>query len=91
MRHLTYKVDKYPSTDRLTKDTVDQEIGAAFKMWEEVSALTFEKKESGSVNIAILFADGEHGDDEPFDGPGDTLAHAYVGYATSLIILSVLF
>ena len=74
---LTYRVKKYPSTDRLSKSEVDGQIKLAFSMWEEVTDLRFSKRVSGSVHIEISFEEYEHGDGDPFDGPGGTLAHAY--------------
>jgi len=47
-----------------------------FQMWSDVSALSFEEISSQS-DIEISFAAREHGDGNPFDGPGNTLAHAY--------------
>ena len=46
-------------------------------MWENAANITFTKTEVGSVHIELLFEEGEHGDGDPFDGPGGTLAHAY--------------
>ena len=46
-------------------------------MWAEVTDLTFEQRWSGQVHIDIRFDNGEHGDGDPFDGMGGTLAHAY--------------
>merc|ERR1719385_221813 len=46
-------------------------------MWQEATGLTFERKDSGSVHIEIRFESYEHGDGDPFDGPGGTLAHAF--------------
>ncbi|CAB4059962.1 MMP14 [Lepeophtheirus salmonis] len=68
---------KYPSTSRLSKKEVDEDIQDAFKIWEEVTNLNFRKKDYGSVHIEIRFERKEHGDGDPFDGPGGTLAHAY--------------
>ena len=45
-------------------------------MWSQVSALTFSET-SGEPDIWIQFAAGSHGDNNPFDGLGNTLAHAY--------------
>ena len=74
---LTYRVTKYPSSRRLSKKTVDHEIEKAFKVWSDVSNLKFQRKSSGSIHIEIRFESGEHGDGDPFDGPGQTLAHAF--------------
>lgn len=73
---LSYRISKYP---RRVKDraAVDKEISRAFKMWADVSPLTFTHKKSGPVNIDIQFVRGEHGDGDPFNGPGGTLAHAF--------------
>ena len=76
MKKLTYRINKYPSI-RLSKSQVDQTVKKAFAMWQEVTDLTFEKKDAGSVNIEIRFEKYEHGDGDPFDGAGGTLAHAY--------------
>jgi len=56
---------------------VDREIKKAFQLWEDVTNLNFRRKSSGSVHIEIRFEVKEHGDGDPFDGPGGTLAHAY--------------
>ena len=74
--HLTYRITKYPT--RLKDRTrVDKEISRAFKIWSDVTTLTFQEKKRDRVNIDISFENGEHGDGDPFDGPGKTLAHAF--------------
>jgi len=77
VKDLTYKISKYPTTNRLSVGEVDIEIAKALQVWAEVTDLTFEQRRSGRVHIDIRFEDGEHGDGDPFDGMGGTLAHAY--------------
>lgn len=74
MKNLTYKITKYPKKLRTTD--VDKEIFRAFSVWTEYTDLTF-RPGKGQVHIEIKFENGEHGDGDPFDGPGGTLAHAY--------------
>ena len=49
----------------------------ALKVWSDVADLEFERVENGVAHIDIQFGKGEHGDDDPFDGRGGTLAHAF--------------
>merc|ERR1719348_2868981 len=67
---ITYRISKY--SDQLPKETVDKIIRKAFNTWAEVTNLKFTEKKSGKVHIDIRFEKGAHGDDAPFDGPGDT-------------------
>lgn len=80
-KNLTYKISKYPP--KLQKKDVDVEIARAFGVWSEYTDLKF-KPQSGSVHIEIRFEKGEHGDGDPFDGPGGTLAHAYFPVSAGL-------
>uniref|UniRef100_A0A8C6XP70 Collagenase 3 n=1 Tax=Naja naja TaxID=35670 RepID=A0A8C6XP70_NAJNA len=73
-KHLTYRILNY--TPDMEKDNVDKVIEKAFKVWSRVTSLTFEKV-PGYADIFISFHSGAHGDFYPFDGPGETLAHAY--------------
>ncbi|XP_031783895.1 matrix metalloproteinase 1 isoform X1 [Nasonia vitripennis] len=75
VKKLTYKISKYPRV--LEKGAVDKEIAKAFSVWSDYTNLQFTPKKSGQVHIEIRFERGEHGDGDPFDGPGGTLAHAY--------------
>jgi hypothetical protein len=52
-------------------------IRRAFALWAEQTALNFtEVADSATADIVIGWAVGDHGDGDPFDGPGDVLAHA---------------
>ncbi|XP_054159824.1 stromelysin-3-like [Oppia nitens] len=74
---LTYRISQYPTKFLSKKQEIDKEMARAFKIWSEVTPLTFEAKKEGRVHIDIRFVSAEHGDGDPFDGPGNTLAHAY--------------
>ncbi|XP_047515273.1 stromelysin-3-like [Pieris napi] len=74
-KNLTYKISKYPS--RLNGTEVDAELAKAFSVWANYTDLTFTQKRNGRVHIEIRFEKGEHGDGDPFDGPGGIYAHAY--------------
>lgn len=75
VKGLTYRISKYPAL--LNPSDVDIEIANAFQVWSKYTDLTFTPKKSNPVHIEIRFEKGEHGDGDPFDGPGGTLAHAY--------------
>ncbi|GAB6022882.1 S-methylmethionine permease mmp1 [Chamberlinius hualienensis] len=74
-KELTYRISKYPS-GTIAKDDVDNEIRKSFDIWSEVTDLKFTQTYD-KAHIEIRFEKFEHGDGDPFDGPGGTLAHAY--------------
>ncbi|NXU57195.1 MMP7 protein, partial [Turnix velox] len=73
--HLTYKIVNF--TPDLPKKKVENAIRRAFMVWSDVTPLQFERVYYGHADIVIGFARGEHGDGYPFDGRGNTLAHAF--------------
>ncbi|XP_059487299.1 matrix metalloproteinase-14 isoform X2 [Neocloeon triangulifer] len=75
VKALTYRISSYPRN--VKRSEVDAELARAFNVWSEYTDLTFTPKATGQVHIDVRFARGEHGDGDPFDGPGGTLAHAY--------------
>ncbi len=77
VKKLTYKISSYPSTRNLNRREVDEEIRKALDVWSEFTDLTFTQRRSGRVHIDIRFEEREHGDGDPFDGQGGTLAHAF--------------
>ncbi len=64
-------------TGKINGNTERDLIRAAFALWAEETPLTFnEVSDSTQADILIGWAEGEHGDGDSFDGPGDVLAHA---------------
>ena len=54
-----------------------QVVTEAFGLWAAQTPLTFtEVSEPSQADIVIGWASGDHGDGDPFDGPGDVLAHS---------------
>jgi hypothetical protein len=59
-------------------DTLRSVCSKAFQTWAKVSKFTFREATGGaSADIVIEFFSGDHGDQSPFDGPGNQLAHAF--------------
>uniref|UniRef100_A0A3Q3W751 interstitial collagenase n=1 Tax=Mola mola TaxID=94237 RepID=A0A3Q3W751_MOLML len=69
---LTYRIKYY--TPDMPMSEVDDSMEKALQVWAKVTPLRFSRIYSGTADIMISFA---HGDNDPFDGPGGTLAHAF--------------
>jgi hypothetical protein len=64
-------------TDQLPGNTEQDVIKQAFALWASQSPLTFTQvNDQSQAGIVIGWATGDHGDGDPFDGPGDVLAHS---------------
>jgi hypothetical protein len=64
-------------TDQLPGDTERNLVKQAFDLWAAQTPLTFtETSDTSTADISIGWAVGDHGDGDPFDGPGDVLAHS---------------
>ncbi|XP_044933430.1 matrilysin isoform X2 [Mustela putorius furo] len=64
-------------TRDLPRVTVNQLVSKALALWSREIPLSFRRVLAGTADIMIGFARGAHGDYYPFDGPGNTLAHAF--------------
>uniref|UniRef100_A0A8C5HU14 Matrix metalloproteinase-9 n=1 Tax=Gouania willdenowi TaxID=441366 RepID=A0A8C5HU14_GOUWI len=56
---------------------IDDAFARAFKVWSDVTPLTFKRLFQGTADIMISFGKADHGDPYPFDGKDGLLAHAY--------------
>ncbi|XP_053375435.1 matrix metalloproteinase-2-like [Mercenaria mercenaria] len=72
---LTYRIINM--TPDLSADKVRRIIKNAFKVWSDVTSLTFSETLNSDADILIQFAEGYHHDGYPFDGQGSVLAHAF--------------
>ena len=72
---LSWRLNSYST--KLTRYQVISSVKKAFNYWSSVTNIFFFEKTSGEVDIPIDFVTYRHGDGDPFDGPGGTLAHAY--------------
>ncbi|XP_029361733.1 matrix metalloproteinase-9 [Echeneis naucrates] len=72
---VTYRILNYsPDMD---SDLTDDAFARAFKVWSDVTPLTFTRLFEGTADIMISFGKADHGDPYPFDGENGLLAHAY--------------
>nr|AAI19058.1 Matrix metallopeptidase 7 [Mus musculus]AAI20656.1 Matrix metallopeptidase 7 [Mus musculus]BAE25921.1 unnamed protein product [Mus musculus] len=74
-RIVTYRIVSY--TSDLPRIVVDQIVKKALRMWSMQIPLNFKRVSWGTADIIIGFARRDHGDSFPFDGPGNTLGHAF--------------
>lgn len=75
-KDLTYKIVNY--TIDMPKEYIDLAILNAFKVWSDVTPLTFARVNDSVADIEISFAEKDHNDFYLFDGTGHTLEHAFV-------------
>ncbi|OCT62769.1 hypothetical protein XELAEV_18043860mg [Xenopus laevis] len=73
--HLPVSILNY-SPD-LDPEVADDAFARAFKVWSDVTPLTFTRINGGEPDINILFGTEDHGDPHPFDQKDGLLAHAY--------------
>ncbi|CAL8323303.1 unnamed protein product [Merluccius merluccius] len=72
---ITYRILNYsPDMDA---SSTDDAFTRAFKVWSDVTPLTFHRLYDGDADIMISFGKANHGDPYPFDGKNGLLAHAY--------------
>ena len=74
---ISYRIDSL--TPDIYGETARAAIADAFKLWRDKAKIDFVAVpgDAGVADIVIKFAQGEHGDGVPFDGPGQVLAHAF--------------
>lgn len=72
---ITYRIMNY-SPD-LDIPLTDDAFARAFKVWSDVTPLSFTRLFDGTADIMISFGKADHGDPYPFDGKDGLLAHAY--------------
>ncbi|KAJ8265837.1 hypothetical protein COCON_G00149360 [Conger conger] len=72
---VTYRIMNY-SPD-MEASVTDDAFARAFKVWSEVTPLTFTRLYDGTADIMVSFGKADHGDPYPFDGKDGLLAHAY--------------
>nr|O13065.1 RecName: Full=Matrix metalloproteinase-18; Short=MMP-18; AltName: Full=Collagenase-4; Short=xCol4; Flags: Precursor [Xenopus laevis]AAB53148.1 collagenase 4 precursor [Xenopus laevis] len=74
-KDLTYRILNF--TPDLPQADVETAIQRAFKVWSDVTPLTFTRIYNEVSDIEISFTAGDHKDNSPFDGSGGILAHAF--------------
>lgn len=76
-RELSYAITEFSATD-FSPEITSLEVDKAFALWGNVTNLHFFRSSGSGVDIELKFARSAHGDVEPFDGRGITLAHVRV-------------
>lgn len=68
---------------KVGEDKVATGMQQAFNIWSKYSSLRFVRVYDPDADIIVAFGSGYHGDQYPFDGPGNVLAHAFYPYEPS--------
>lgn len=76
-RTLTWSL-RSENPNGLNTDAVRSELRRALDLWAKHSKLTFREVSSDRADIRISFHRRDHGDQYPFDGRGQILAHAFL-------------
>ena len=74
---LTWKITKYPASS-LSKTECRKTILQALQMWRDNADLEFIEAETEEWDLEIRWESGDHGDGDPHDQGGGTLAHAFL-------------
>uniref|UniRef100_A0A3B5LZI7 72 kDa type IV collagenase n=1 Tax=Xiphophorus couchianus TaxID=32473 RepID=A0A3B5LZI7_9TELE len=74
-KDVTYRILGY-SPD-LDEEVINDAFYRAFKVWSDVTPLSFTRIMDGEADIMVNFGRNEHGDGYPFDGKDGLLAHAF--------------
>uniref|UniRef100_A0A8D3EFS4 72 kDa type IV collagenase n=1 Tax=Scophthalmus maximus TaxID=52904 RepID=A0A8D3EFS4_SCOMX len=74
-KDITYRILGY-SLD-LDEEVINDAFFRAFKVWSDVTPLSFTRIMDGEADIMVNFGRNEHGDGYPFDGKDGLLAHAF--------------
>ncbi|ESN96719.1 hypothetical protein HELRODRAFT_134573, partial [Helobdella robusta] len=77
---LRYNINNLPTNSYNMQDSskVHQALATAFKDWSFVADIKFEQSSSDDeADVNVAFYSRDHGDGNPFDGPGAVLAHSF--------------
>uniref|UniRef100_A0A3B4G5L3 Matrix metalloproteinase-17-like n=1 Tax=Pundamilia nyererei TaxID=303518 RepID=A0A3B4G5L3_9CICH len=77
-RNINWRLQSYPSSSHLSRETVRSLIFYALRVWAEPTPLEFHEVGSpDAADLRVDFFHGYHGDDYPFDGAGGAVGHAF--------------
>ncbi|CAD7090991.1 unnamed protein product [Hermetia illucens] len=65
---------------KVGEQKVADDMAKAFNIWSQYSNLKFKRVYDPAADIIVAFGAQYHGDNYPFDGPGNILAHAFYPY-----------
>ncbi|XP_040904648.1 matrix metalloproteinase-17b [Toxotes jaculatrix] len=77
-RNINWRLHTYPSSSRLSRETVRSLVFYALRVWSDPTPLEFHEVSSPeAADLQVDFLHGSHGDGYPFDGAGGAVGHAF--------------